>query len=72
MARNPKSIGEMISTITFFGVAIACALQALSFYEKELLIKSYVSMFACLLCTMGGLRFVIANLLNNLSKRKRK
>ncbi len=72
MARNPKSIGEMISTITFFGVAIACALQALSFYEKELLIKSYVSIFACLLCTMGGLRFVIANLLNNLSKRKRK
>ena len=72
MARNPKSFGEVISTITFFGVAIACALQALSFYEKELLIKSYVSMFACLLCTMGGLRFVIANLLNSLSKRKRK
>jgi len=72
MGRNPKSIGEMISTITFFGVAIACAAQALSFYEQELLIKSYVSIFACLLCTMGGLRFVIANLLNNLSKRRRK
>ena len=27
MARNPKSIGEMISTITFFGVAVACILQ---------------------------------------------
>jgi len=72
MARNPKSIGEMISTITFFGVAVACALQALSFYEKEFFIRSYVSMFACLLCILGGLRFVIANLFYNLSKRKRK
>ena len=27
-------------------------------------------MFACLLCILGGLRFVIANLFYNLSKEK--
>ena len=37
MARNPKSIGEMISTLTFFGVGIACVFQALSFHEAKLI-----------------------------------
>ena len=34
MARNPKSIGEMISTLTFFGVAAACVIQAIEFHES--------------------------------------
>ena len=40
MARNPKSIGEMISTVTFFGVGLACILQALAFNEEGLTIRS--------------------------------
>ena len=72
MARNPKSIGEMISTVTFFGVATACVFQALSFYEAELFIKSFISVVAGVLCVLGGLRFVIANIFNTMNKRTRK
>ncbi len=72
MARNPKSIGEMISTVTFFGVGLACILQALAFNEEGLTIRSYISAFAGLLCVMGGLRFVIADIIYRVNKRKRK
>ncbi len=72
MARNPKSIGEIISTITFFGVALACIFQAIAFYESQQLIRSFVGAFAGFLCIMGGLRFVIANIINNIYKRTRR
>ena len=72
MARNPKSIGEMISTVTFFGVALACIIQAVAFNESDQVIRSYISAFAGFLCVMGGLRFVIANIINNIYKRTRR
>ncbi|MDC0395137.1 hypothetical protein OAM77_04775 [Alphaproteobacteria bacterium] len=72
MARNPKSIGEMISTVTFFGVGVACVIQALTFYEDGLLIRSYVSIFAGFLCALGGLRFVIADLVKMITKGRHK
>ena len=72
MARNPKSIGEMISTVTFFGVGVACIFQALSFHEAKLIIKSYISTFAGVLCFLGGLRFIIADMFNAINKRPRK
>ena len=72
MARNPKSIGEMISTVTFFGVGLACILQAFAFYEAGLTLRGYISAFAGLLCVMGGLRFVIADVIYKINKRKRK
>jgi hypothetical protein len=72
MARNPKSIGEMISTLTFFGVAVACVIQAVEFHEAELLFRSYVSTFAGLLCLLGGLRFFIADMMKIVEKRVRK
>ena len=72
MARNPKSIGEMISTVTFFGVALACILQAVDFHEAQQLVRSYISSFAGLLCIMGGLRFVISDIVSKFYKRIRK
>ena len=72
MARNPKSIGEMISTLTFFGVAAACVIQAVEFHEAKLLFRSYVSAFAGLLCLLGGLRFFIADMIKIVKKRVRK
>ena len=72
MARNPKSIGEIISTVTFFGVGLACVFQALSFLEAKLIIKSYISIFAGFLCFLGGLRFIIADMFNAINKRPRK
>ncbi len=72
MARNPKSIGEIISTVTFFGVALACVIQAVAFHDSEQVTRSYISAFAGILCAMGGLRFVIANLINNIYKRTRR
>jgi len=72
MARNPKSIGEIISTFTFFGVAVACVFQALEFYESEQHLRSYASVFAGLLCTLGGLRFFIADMMKVIQERFRK
>ncbi len=72
MARNPKSIGEMISTLTFFGMAGACVIQAIEFHEAELQLRSYVSAFAGLLCVLGGLRFFIADMVKVVKKRARK
>ena len=72
MARNPKSIGEIISTLTFFGVAAACVIQAIEFHEAELQLRSYISVFAGLLCILGGLRFFIADMMKVVKKRVRK
>ena len=72
MARNPKSIGEVISTLTFFGVAAACLIQAIEFYEAELRLRSFASAFAGLLCVLGGLRFFIADAMKVIRKQVRK
>ena len=72
MARNPKSIGEIISTFTFFGVAVACVIQALEFYEAEQQFRSWASAFAGLLCVLGGLRFFIADITKVIRERFRK
>ena len=72
MARNPKSIGEMISTLTFFGVAAACVIQAIEYHEAGLLFRSFVSTLAGLLCLLGGLRFFIADMMKIVKKRVRK
>ena len=72
MARNPKSIGEIISTFTFFGVAVACMFQAFEFYETEQQLRSIVSAFAGSLCLLGGLRFFIADMTKVIKERFRK
>ena len=72
MARNPKSIGEMISTFTFFGVAAACVIQAVEFHEAGLQLRSHISAFAGLLCVLGGLRFFIADMTKVIRERFRK
>ena len=72
MARNPKSIGEIISTVTFFGVALACVIKAVAFHDLEQVTRSYISAFAGILCTMGGLRFFIADLITKIYKRTRR
>ncbi len=72
MARNPKSIGEIISTLTFFGVAVACVIQAIEFHEEGLQFRSYISVFAGLLCVLGSLRFFIADMMKVIRKSVRK
>jgi len=72
MARNPKSIGEIISTFTFFGVAVACVFQALGFHETEQHLRSFASIIAGLLCVLGGLRFFIADKTKVIRERLRK
>ena len=72
MARNRKSIGEMISTVTFLGVCLACIAQALAFIEATLFLRAGLSFFAAFLCFMGGIRFMIADGIKAFNKWRHK
>lgn len=58
--RNPRSLGEMISTMVFFGMAGWLALEALSLVEQAPAWQVAGLWICALFSFLGGLRFVIA------------
>jgi cation transport ATPase len=58
--RNPRSVGEMISTMVFFSMAGWLALEALSLVEMAPVWQVAALWICALLSFLGGLRFVIA------------
>ena len=73
MARNRRrGIGEIISTIAFFGMSAWLALEALSLIGTVPQFQVYGLFTASLMCMLGGLRFVIVEIVNVVkSARKR-
>jgi hypothetical protein len=57
-----RSIGEMISTLCFFGVAIFFFIDGMAAREDGDGQKSALLLLAALLCFLGGLRFTLADL----------
>ncbi len=55
------SLGELISTVTFFGSAIYLVLSALQWHDMGNSLRAGLSWFAAFLCFLGALRFRIAN-----------
>ncbi|MDB2389630.1 hypothetical protein N9X12_00175 [Alphaproteobacteria bacterium] len=61
--RTHRSLGEMISTVSFYGVSIAAFVHGMaSLEESEPLYKTILIFMASFLCFLGGARFSIANM----------
>ena len=55
------SLGELISTVSFFGVAVYLALSALEWHDLGNTTRAALSWFAAFLCFLGAMRFRLAN-----------
>ena len=62
--RKHRSLGEMISTATFFGCGVFIFLYSMELFELGQNLRAYVGLAAALFCILGGFRFIIANLVN--------
>ena len=61
--RKGRSLGEMISSVSFYGVGIYAILEALLLHDEGApLLKCIAICFAGLACVAAGARFIIADL----------
>ena len=68
--RKDRSIGEMISTVVFFGVSAYLFLYSLGLLEEGEKWRGIIGLIAAIFCALGGLRFVIANFVSIWRKDK--
>ncbi|NBR39148.1 MAG: hypothetical protein EBT93_06980 [Alphaproteobacteria bacterium] len=66
------SLGELISTICFFGVAVYLTLSGFDWKDQGDLFRAWISWFAALLCYLGAIRFRLAQLAMNIQQRQRR
>ena len=66
--RKHQSVGEMISTLCFVGVALYLLIYSLDLLESGETLRGYGGLLASMCCGLGGLRFVIANFVEMLRK----
>ena len=59
---NRASIGQLISTGVFYGVALLIFLMGMDFLENQQFYHGYLSFFCAFLNFLAGMRFAIANL----------
>ena len=63
MARNrTRGIGEIVSTIAFFGMSAWIALEALSLIGSVSKFQIYGLFAGSFMCMLGGFRFVIVEI----------
>ena len=62
--RKHRSLGEMISTVTFLGCGVFIFLHSMELFDMEQRLRAYIGFAAGMFCILGGLRFTIANLVN--------
>jgi len=55
-----RSMGELISTFCFFGMAAYLFLNGLEYRDEGFETRSYLAWAAAFLCFLGGMRFSIA------------
>ena len=66
------SLGELISTISFFGVAVYLTLSGLDWKDQGDAMRAWLSWFAALLCYLGAIRFRLAQLALSFQQHKRR
>lgn len=66
--RKHQSVGEIISTFCFVGVAFYLFIYSLDLLESGKSLRGYGGLLASVCCGLGGLRFVIANFVEILRK----
>jgi len=70
--RKHESLGELISTVVFFGVAVTLFVAAIESFDMGSTLKGFGFTLAGTLCFLGGLRFPIARLSDRLKKQRKK
>ena len=63
MRRNGRSVGELISSVTFFGGAIWLGLEANSFFEANDLWRAIPVSLGAILSLLASMRFILQNLI---------
>lgn len=58
--RYHESLGDMISTMSFFGVSATLALASADSFLLESNLKGFGFLIAAIMCFLGGLRYPIA------------
>ena len=70
--RHHESLGELISTLVFFGVALTLFVASLESFEIQNKFKGYGFLIAGFMCFLGGLRYPIARTTDKLKKKRDK
>ena len=65
---NRTSLGQIISTAVFYGVAFLIFLKGMEFLEEGKLAHAYISFACAFLNFLAGMRFAIASLYNRIKK----
>ena len=69
--RRHESLGDMISTVVFFGVSLVLAIASADNFLIANYFKGFGFLFAGVLCFLGGLRYPIARLTDKLGWPKK-
>ena len=59
--RKNRSMGEMISTLSFFGLAVYLLILGLELLAVDQTLRGFGGLLAAVCCGLGGLRFFIAD-----------
>ena len=70
MKRNGRSIGELISSITFFVGAVWLGLEASSFFEKNDFWRAVPVSVGAVLSFLASMRFILQNLVEKIGSSK--
>ena len=69
---NRTSLGQIISTAVFYGVALLIFLKGMEFLEEDRLVNAYISFACAFLNLLAGMRFAIANMYTKIKSILRK
>ena len=64
--RHHESLGDMISTVVFFGVSFTLGFASADSFLMDNYIKGFGFLIAGIMCFLGGLRYPIARLTDKL------
>ena len=70
MRQNGRSVGELISSITFFVGAIWLGLEANSFFQQEDLLRAIPVSIGAVLSFLASMRFILQNLIEKIGRSK--
>ena len=65
---NRTSLGQLISTAVFYGVAFLIFLKGMDFLANDEKVQAYISFVCAFLNFLAGMRFAIASLYNRIKK----
>ena len=65
---NRTSLGQLISTAVFYGVALLIFLKGMDFLANEQKFHAYLSFICAFLNFLAGMRFAIASLYQRIKK----